>query len=121
MKLVFFFLKYKIWPPPPPRPPYCDKVYTNLCGLNVPEDDIECESFTFISVDSLHVYDNKYYLQVYLDNCAYEIVNKFLKMWESKTRVTSCELQVQIYELRVQIYELRVQKQQNHELNSKIF
>ena len=102
-------------------PPYCDKVYTNLCGLNVPEDDIECESFTFISVDSLHVYDNKYYLQVCLDNCAYEIVNKFLKMWESKTRVTSCELQVQIYELRVQIYELRVQKQQNHELNSKIF
>ena len=41
--------------------------------------------------------------------------------WKSKTRVTSCELQVQIYELRVQIYELRVQKQQNHELNSKIF
>ena len=29
--------------------------------------------------------------------------------WKSKTRVTSCELRVQIYELRVQIYELRVQ------------
>ena len=29
--------------------------------------------------------------------------------WKSKTKVTSCELRVQIYELRVQIYELRVQ------------
>ena len=39
-----------------------DKVYTNFRGLNVPEDDIECESFTVISIDSLLVYDNKYYL-----------------------------------------------------------
>ena len=31
---------------------YGDKVYTNFRGLNMPEDDIECESFTFISVDS---------------------------------------------------------------------
>ena len=78
----------------------------------MPEDDIECESFTFISVDSLHVYDNKYYLQVYLDNCAYEIVNKFLKMWESKTRVTSCELQVQItsYEFKSTSYEFKSSK-----------
>ena len=53
-----------------------DKVYTNFCGLNVPEDDIECESFTIISIDSLLVYDMKYYLQVYLDNCPYKIVNK---------------------------------------------
>ena len=53
-----------------------DKVYTNFHGLNVPEDDIECESFTIISIDSLLVYDSKYYLQVYLDNCAYKIVNK---------------------------------------------
>ena len=45
-----------------------DKVYTNFCGLSVPKDDIECESFTVISIDSLLVYDNKYYLQVYLDN-----------------------------------------------------
>ena len=45
-------------------------------GLNVPEDDIECESFTVISIDSLLVYDKKYYLQIYLDNCAYKIVNK---------------------------------------------
>ena len=42
----------------------------------MPEDDIEDESFTFISIDSLLVYDEKYYLQVYLDNCAYKIVNK---------------------------------------------
>ena len=53
-----------------------DKVYANFCGLNVPEDDIEDESFTFISIDSLLVYDEKYYLQVYLNNCAYKIVNK---------------------------------------------
>ena len=29
-------------------------------------------------------------------------------LWKSKTRVTCCELQVQIYELRVQIHESRV-------------
>ena len=42
----------------------------------MPEDDIECESFTVISIDSLLVYENKYYFQVYVDNCAYKIVNK---------------------------------------------
>ena len=42
----------------------------------MPEDDIECESFTVISIDSLLLYENKYYLQVYLDNCAYNVVNK---------------------------------------------
>ena len=55
---------------------YGDKVYTNVRGLSVLEDDIECEPFTVISIDSLLVYDNKYYLQVYLDNCAYKIVSK---------------------------------------------
>ena len=55
---------------------YGDKVYTNFCGLNVPEDDMECESFTVISIDSLLVYNNKYYLQVFLDDCAYKTVNK---------------------------------------------
>ena len=50
--------------------PVCD-FCTNLRGLNVPEFDIECETFTVISVDSLLVYENKYYLQVYLDNCTY--------------------------------------------------
>ena len=44
----------------------------------MPEDDIECESFTVISIDSLFVYHNKYYLQVYFDNCAYKIVIKHM-------------------------------------------
>ena len=52
---------------------YGDKVYTNFRGLNVPEDDKECESFTVISVDALLVHENKFYLQVYSDNCAYKI------------------------------------------------
>ena len=55
---------------------YGDKVYTNFSGLNVPKDDIECESFTVISIDYLLVYNEKYYLQVFLDNNAYKIVNK---------------------------------------------
>ena len=50
---------------------YGDKVYINFRRLNVPGDDIESESFTVIYIDSLLVYENKYYLQVYLDNCAY--------------------------------------------------
>ena len=53
-----------------------DKVYSNARCLNVPEDDIECESSTVISIDSLLLYDMKYYMQVYLDNCAYKIVDK---------------------------------------------
>ena len=52
---------------------YGDKVYTNFRGLYVPQ---ECESFTVISIDSLLVYENKYYLEVYLNNCAYRIANK---------------------------------------------
>ena len=56
--------------------PYGDIVYTNFCGLHVPEDYIECESLTVTSIDSLLVYKHKYYLQVYLDNCAYKIVEK---------------------------------------------
>ena len=34
---------------------YDDKFYTNFRGLNVPGDDIECESFTIISFDFLLV------------------------------------------------------------------
>ena len=41
---------------------YGDKVYTNFRALNVPEHDIECKSFTVISIDSLLVYESKYYL-----------------------------------------------------------
>ena len=55
---------------------YGNNVYTYFRDLNVPKDDIECESFTVISTDSLLVYNKKYYLQVFLDNCAYKIVNE---------------------------------------------
>ena len=37
---------------------------------------MECEFFTDISIDSLLVYESKYYLKVYLENCAYKIINK---------------------------------------------
>ena len=47
----------------------------NFSGLNVPKDGIEFESFTIISIYLLHVCDNKYYLEVYLDICVYKIVN----------------------------------------------
>ena len=40
------------------------------------EDDAECKSFPIISIDSLLVYENKYYLQGYLGNCAYKIGNR---------------------------------------------
>ena len=39
---------------------YGDKVYNNFRALNKPEDDLECESFTVIYIDSLLVYENKY-------------------------------------------------------------
>ena len=32
--------------------------------------------FTVIFIDYLLVYENKYYFQVYIDNCAYKITNK---------------------------------------------
>ena len=40
----------------------------------MPEDGVEYEFFTIISNDSLR--ENKYYLQVYLDNYAYKIVDR---------------------------------------------
>ena len=55
---------------------YGDKVFTSFRGLNAPKGCVERESFTNISVDSLLVFGNKYYLQVSLDNCAYKIVDK---------------------------------------------
>ena len=55
---------------------FTDKVYANFCDLNMPKDDIEYESFTVISIDYLLVYESKYYLQVCLDNCVYNIVNR---------------------------------------------
>ena len=55
---------------------HVDNVCTNFLGLNILEDDTECESFTVISIDSLFVYENKYCLQVYWDNGDYKITDK---------------------------------------------
>ena len=52
-----------------------DKVCSNFLGINATKDDTECEFFTVISIEFLLVCKNKYYLQVYLDNCAYKISN----------------------------------------------
>ena len=49
---------------------YGDKLYTKFRGLKVPENDIEYETSTVISIDSLLAYQNKYYVQVYLEICA---------------------------------------------------
>ena len=53
-----------------------DKVYTNFRDLYVPEDNKEMRTFKVIYIDFLYVYEIKYYLQVYLDNCAFKITNK---------------------------------------------
>ena len=53
---------------------YGDKIYTNFHGLNRLGDDVECESFTVISNDSLLADEKNYYLQVYLDS-SYKIPN----------------------------------------------
>ena len=55
---------------------YSDKGYTNFRGLNMPEDGVVYESFIIISIDSLLLYENKYYRQVYIDNCAYKVIDK---------------------------------------------
>ena len=41
----------------------------------MPEYGVEYESFIIIFIDSF-VYDDKLYLQMYLDNCAYKIAGK---------------------------------------------
>ena len=60
---------------------YGDEVYTNFRGLNVPEDVTECASLTVIFIVSVLVYKYKYYLLVYLDNCAYKIVDKQIMVY----------------------------------------
>ena len=55
---------------------YGDKVYTNIRSFKVSQDGVECESFTVISINFLPLSNNKFYLKVYLDNCAYKIVDK---------------------------------------------
>ena len=41
----------------------------------MPEDGVECTYFTIISIDSLSVYESKYYLQEYIENSAKKVVN----------------------------------------------
>ena len=52
-----------------------DKAYTNFWGLDMPENGVEWKYFAVISNDLLLVYNNKYYLKVYLENCAYKVVD----------------------------------------------
>ena len=47
------------------------QIYTDN---GVPEDGVKYEFFTIISTDALIIYESKY-LQGYLDNCAYKVVN----------------------------------------------
>ena len=35
---------------------------------------VQNDNFTVISIDSLLIYENKYYLWIYLDNCVYKTV-----------------------------------------------
>ena len=46
-----------------------DKVYTNFRGLNVPEDDIEYECFSVISIDSLLAYENELSASIFRQLC----------------------------------------------------
>ena len=55
---------------------YGHKVYTNMRGFNMPEDNTERKYLTVTSINSLFVHENKHYLKVYLGNWAYKIVNK---------------------------------------------
>ena len=52
---------------------YVGKVYTNFCGLNVPEDDIKYQSFTVISIDFLlfwkQILPASIFRQLCLTNC----------------------------------------------------
>ena len=41
----------------------------NFHSLNVPEDDIVCESLTVISIESLLVYKNKYFASLFRQLC----------------------------------------------------
>ena len=55
---------------------YVDKIYTNFHGLDVSKDDIECKCFTLIYINYLTDYENKNYLQVYLDEYSYRILDR---------------------------------------------
>ena len=84
---------------------YGDKVYTNFRDFGVPEDGIECESFIVTSINSLLVYDNKYYLQVYIGNCAYNILNKQMTDYRNENLFEDQILQMLYYYKRIYINE----------------
>ena len=48
---------------------------TSFYGLYVLKGSVKCKSFTIISIGTFLVFKDKYYLQVYLNNCMYKIVN----------------------------------------------
>ena len=54
---------------------YGVKVYTIAQGLNVSKESVEYKSSVVIYIDSSLFYENKYYLQVYSDNCAYKVLD----------------------------------------------
>ena len=43
------------------------------------QNGVKCESFTIIFIDFLLVYENKYYIQAYLDNSAHKIMDNQMK------------------------------------------
>ena len=63
---------------------YGNKIYTNSRSLNVSEDVIENVHFFQSFLLILFLFIRKYYLLLYLDNCAYKIVlmTDFLKLFE---------------------------------------
>ena len=54
------------------------KFFTNFHALDVPEYGIECQHYAIVFINSLLVYENKYYLQVYLKGCLYRIDDKII-------------------------------------------
>ena len=51
---------------------YGSKVYTKFCGLDIPEDGVECECFTIIFINSLFIKTNitcKYISAIVLKKC----------------------------------------------------
>ena len=57
---------------------------------------MECEYFTVISIDSLLVYENKFYLQVYLDNFVYTIVKELMTDIVLKIRYYRCCITIEL-------------------------
>ena len=63
---------------------YGDKVCTSFGGINVPKDDVLLSDVLSKWYSMFYsqfywffiLYENRYYLQVYLDNCNYKIVDK---------------------------------------------